>query len=33
LTKDDKVSVTCEFCSERYEVGRQEAEELFLSSL
>jgi len=32
LTTDDKVSVTCEFCSERYEVGRQEAEGLFLSS-
>ena len=31
LIKDDKVVVTCEFCSERYEISGQEAEALFAS--
>lgn len=32
LAKEENVSVTCEFCSEQYVVGRQEAEAMFVSS-
>jgi molecular chaperone Hsp33 len=31
LVKEENVSVTCEFCSEQYVIGRQEAEGLFVS--